>query len=173
MTVDLLHLFLLSVFISLVTFGGGSQALFYEYGVVGNHWITRSDLSAVLAWGYATPGPAVFTTATFIGYHVGGVVGAVIGTVGIFIMPFLSSLLAARYLTNLLRNPHAEYFVRGVGLAAAGLVAATAFGVVQYKHMALWQLAIGLGSLIVSLRWKVNPLFILLVGGIVGLLCSL
>lgn len=166
---DLLELFVASILISLATFGGGSQALFYQYGVLQTQWITRTDLSAVLAFGYATPGPAVFGTATFIGYSVAGVTGAVIGTIGIFIVPFALSLIAAKYLTHLLKNPHAELFVQGVGLAATGLVAATAFGVLDYNSIAMWQFAVVIGALGASLKWK-NPLFILLVGGILGLI---
>ncbi len=166
---DLLQLFVASMLISLATFGGGSQALFYQFGVLQTHWITGTDLSAVLAFGYATPGPAVFGTATFIGFKVAGLTGAIVGTIGIFIVPFVMSIVAARYLTHLLKNPHAELFVKGVGMAAAGLVAATAFGVLNYRDASMWQLAVVAAALIASLRYKVNPLFVLLVGGILGL----
>jgi chromate transporter len=167
---DLACLFVISMFISLATFGGGSQALFYQFGVLQTNWITRTDLSAVLAAGYATPGPAVFSTATFIGYKVGGLFGALVGTVGIFIVPFVLSIIAARYLAHLLKNPHSEMFVKGVGLAAAGLVAATAFGVLDYHTASLWQFLIALGAFLACLKWQLNPLFILLAGGMLGLL---
>jgi chromate transporter len=122
-----------------------------------------------LAFGYATPGPAVFGTATFIGYRIAGIPGALVGTVGIFVVPFVLSLAAAKYLSHLLKNPYAELFVTGVGLAAAGLVAATAFGVFSYRSAPLWQFFIVLGSLVLSLRWKLNPLFILIIGGLIGI----
>jgi chromate transporter len=169
MTSDLIQLFVASILISLATFGGGSQALFYQFGVLQTHWITRTDLSAILAFGYATPGPAVFGTATFIGYKIAGISGAVVGTIGIFIVPFVLSIIAAKYLTNLLTNPHAELFIKGVGLSAAGLIAATAFGVLNYNAASIWQLVIVIGSLVVSLKWKLNPLFVLLAGGVIGL----
>lgn len=169
MIADLLQLFVLSVFISLATFGGGSQALFYQFGVQQTHWIDKTDLSAVLAFGYATPGPAVFGTATFIGYKLGGVPGAIVGTVGIFIVPFIMSIFAAKYLTHLLKNQHARLFVQGVGLSAAGLVAATAFGVIDVGAIAWWQIVVALGSLGASIKWGLNPLFVLLAGGAIGL----
>lgn len=167
---DLLQLFGVSMFISLATFGGGSQALFYQFGVQQTHWIDKTDLSAVLAFGYATPGPAVFGTATFIGYKLGGVAGAIIGTLGIFIVPFMMSVFASKYFMHVLKNPHAAKFVQGVGLAAAGLVAATAFGVIDVNAIAWWQYAVGLGSLVASIKWGLNPLFVLLAGGIIGLI---
>jgi len=165
---DVITLFGVSLFISLVTFGGGSQALFYQFGVVQNHWITSNDLSSVLAFGYATPGPAVFGTAAFIGYKLAGPLGAIIGTIGIFIMPFLLATLAAKHLAKFVDEPHVHYFIKGVGLAAAGIVAATAFSVVGVHPLTFIQVAIAVGSLIASLKFKINPLFILVVGGLLG-----
>lgn len=167
---DLIYLFLYALLISLVTFGGGSQALFYQFAVQQKQWISSADLSAALAFGYATPGPAVFGIATFIGYRLDGLFGALVGTVGIFLIPFVASIIATRYLSGMLASPPAAYFLKGVGLAAAGLVAATALGVVGYESVKVWQVAVLLISLIVSVRWKTNPLLVLVVGGAVGLL---
>jgi chromate transporter len=166
---DLLYLFASSLFISLVSFGGGAQALFYQTGVTQTHWLDNNDLSAVLAFGYATPGPAVFGTATFIGYHLNGLLGAVVGSVGIFIMPFLLALLAAKYLNRLLENTHAQQFVKGIGLAAAGIVAATALIILQPQDLPIWGIIIAAGSCaLVILRKKTSPLLILAVGGLLG-----
>lgn len=167
---DLIQLFVSSVFTSVATFGGGSQALFYQFGVLQTHWISSTDLSAILAFGYATPGPAVFGTATFIGYKLAGLTGALIGTIGIFIVPFALSVIAAKYLGHLHKNPHIELFIKGVGLAATGLVAATAFGVMNFNDAHVWQIAVFFGALFVSLKWKINPLFVLIGGGIIGLI---
>jgi chromate transporter len=169
MTGDLVELFIASLLISVATFGGGSQALFYQFGVLQNHWITPTDLSAALAFGYATPGPAVFGTATFIGYKIGGITGAIIGTFGIFIVPFVLSLVAAKYASHLLKNPHAELFIKGVGLAAAGIITATAFGVMDYGGISIWQILVVIGSVAACVRYQMNPIFILLIGGLVGL----
>lgn len=170
MITDLLTLFLLSLLISISTFGGGSQALFYQYGVLQNQWISRADLSAVLAFGYATPGPAVFGTATFIGYHIGGLPGALVGTIGIFLIPFTTAFLAARYLQHLLQNNHAQHFVQGVGLAAGGLIAATAFSIFDVSDATVWQLGIAVVALVISLKWKTNPLYILAPSLVIGVL---
>lgn len=166
---ELFELFFVSILISLATFGGGAQALFYDYAVVQNDWITRTDLSAVLSIGYSTPGPAVFGTATFIGYNLAGLPGAAVGTLGIFIVPFLTAFLAARYLKDLLRNPHAKAFTTGVGLAATGLIAATAIGLLNVTQASHWQFAVAVAALAISLRWKVNPLFVLPGGAVLGL----
>lgn len=167
---SLVELFAASLLISLATFGGGSQALFYQFGVAQHQWISSADLAAVLAFGYATPGPAVFGTATFIGYKIGGIAGAAIGSIGIFIVPFMLSILAAKYFGHLLKNQHMELFSKGVGLAAAGLIAATACFVLNYTTAIPWQIIVALGAIIASLRWEINPAFILLAGGAIGLI---
>lgn len=167
---ELAQLFALSLLISLATFGGGAQALYYQYGVQQTGWITSTDLSAALAFGYATPGPAVFGISTFIGYQLGGVPGALVGTAGIFVVPFVTALLAAKYFSGLLQNQHAAMFITAVGLAATGVVAGTAFSVLDYDHAKLWQFAVVFGALFASIKWKLNPLFILLVGGAIGLI---
>ena len=153
---------------SLVTFGGGSQALFYQFGVSQNHWITSNDLSSVLAFGYATPGPAVFGTAAFIGYRIANIPGAVVGAIGIFMMPFILATVAAKFLGRYVEEPHVHYFIKGVGLAAAGVVAATAFNVLEAHPVTFAQVLIVVGSLIASLKLKLNPLLILVVGGLLG-----
>lgn len=171
MTAELLYLFVGSMLVSLSTFGGGAQALFYQMGVLQTHWITRTDLSAILAFGYATPGPAVFGTATFIGYKLGGIGGAAVGTIGVFIVPFVLSLVAVRYFGHLLENPHAGSFIKGVGLGVAGLVAATAIGVLSHQtSVHVWQVAVAVAALGVTLKWQLNPVFVLLAGGSIGLL---
>jgi chromate transporter len=167
---EVLQLLVLSMVISISTFGGGSQALFYQYAVLENRWITTEDLSAVLAFGYATPGPAVFGTSTFIGYHLAGIPGAIIGTIGIFIIPFISAFMAAKYLSRFLMNPHVRQFLKGVGLAATGLVAATTFRIFDYGTAQLWQLAIAVIALAVSVKWRPNPVYLLLAGLCIGLL---
>ena len=167
---DLITLFIHSIIISASTFGGGSQALFYQFGVIETAWITSIDLSAVLALGYATPGPAVFTTSTFIGYRIQGIFGAIVGTIGIFSVPTVCSIFAARYLARFTNNNHAKYFIKYVGLAASGLVAATAFLVFNYKSAAYWQFIIAILSFIASIRYSINPLIVILVATAIGLI---
>jgi len=165
----LITLFLNSLFISAVTFGGGSQPLFEDIAVHRFHWINLTDFSALLAFGYATPGPAVFGTATFIGYRLAGLGGALVGSLGVFLIPWMLALVAARYLGFLSGNRHMRYFGQGVGLAAAGLLISTAWSIAR-------QSSYGLGAILIcacagyAAYRKVNPLFILLAGLLIGLI---
>jgi chromate transporter len=168
---ELLHLFLSMLLLSVLSFGGGgtATALFYQFGVVENKWITGTDLTAVLAFGFATPGPAVFGAAAFIGYRLGGVFGALVGSVGIFVVPWLLAIVAAKHFSAWLERPHAALFIRGIGLAAAGVVATTALKLLP-PHITSHLLLIGItaGAFLAIARWKVNPLYVLVIGGVLG-----
>ncbi|HTE57695.1 MAG TPA: chromate transporter [Verrucomicrobiae bacterium] len=167
---ELLHLFINMVTISLITFGGGGPAFFYQVGVVQTHWITAIDLSAVLAFGYATPGPAANGAAAFMGYRVGGIAGFGVGALGIYIAPWILSLLAAKYLSSVADHPHVQYFVKGVSLAAPGVVAVTAIHLLPPDFSSsLWLVCIGAGSFLAIAKWKANPLLVMAVGGILGI----
>jgi chromate transporter len=73
-----------------IVFGSGYVLVSYLHSdlVRNNHWLTQSQLLVTVAIGQVTPGP-VFTTATSIGYVVGGVGGALLATVGIFLPSFV------------------------------------------------------------------------------------
>lgn len=166
----LFYFFTNMVFISLIAFGGGGQPLFEQFAVLHTHLISERDLSAILAFGYATPGPTVFGTATFIGYRVAGFAGAFVGSIGIFTATFLLSVVAAKYLMALLDNPPARYFVRGIGLAATGLLAATALQIAHQEPFHAITLFIIAGAFMAITRQKINPVYILLAGGLLGLI---
>lgn len=170
---DLVSLFLHSLLISLMSFSGSAQALFYQTGIIQMHWLNSSDFSAVLAFGYATPGPAVFGIATFMGYRLGGIFGAAVGTIGIFAVPLTAAVVSARYLGHFLNSRHARHVIKGVGLAAAGLVAATGLHLLHPASLQWWQIGITVASCVIFIRRKnTNPLIILAVSGCIGFLAS-
>src|SRR5215469_1631434 len=98
---ELLHLFVTMFLVSLLSYGGGAGVLFYQFGVIQTGWISKTDISAVLAFGYATPGPMVYSIAPFIGYRVDGLAGVLIASLGVFILPWALALLAAKHLHSL------------------------------------------------------------------------
>ena len=88
-------------------------------------WITETQLLDAVAVGQATPGP-LFSTATFIGYVVGGPVGAVAATVGIFLPAFVAVGVSIPILDRLRGSARARAFLDGVNVAAVGLIAIVA-----------------------------------------------
>lgn len=165
---ELLHLFITSIIISISTFGGGAQALYYQYAVSQQQWINAVDLSSILSFGYATPGPAVFGVSTFIGYKLGGIIGAIVGTIGIFIIPFLGGILANKHLSALLKNKRAQYVVKGVSLATVGIIVASALSLFFKTNESFWQIITAVTVFVACLKYKINPLTLVICGIILG-----
>jgi chromate transporter len=116
---------ILGVFLKIgaVLFGSGYVliALLRSELVDGLGWITETQLVDAVAVGQATPGP-LFSTATFVGYLVGGPIGAVAATVGIFLPAFIAVALSIRLLDRLRRSARARAFLDGVNAAAIALL---------------------------------------------------
>jgi len=154
-----------------VFYGGGYVLLaFLEQGLVRQHtWLTRQQLLDAVAIGQFTPGP-VLSTATFIGYILGGVPGAVVATFGIFLPSFFYVALLAPVLFRLRQSGWMAAFLDSVNACAVALMCGVTLrlGADALQGWRTWMVA-GV-SLTVLLRWKVSPVWIVLGGGIAGLL---
>lgn len=109
--------------IGAVLFGSGYVliALLRSELVNGLGWITETQLLDAVAVGQATPGP-LFSTATFIGYVVGGPIGAAAATVGVFLPAFVAVAVSIPLLDRLRTSIRARAFLDGVNVAAIGLL---------------------------------------------------
>lgn len=154
-----------------VLYGGGYVLLaFLEQGLVHQHaWLTRQQLLDAIAIGQFTPGP-VLSTATFIGYILGGVPGAAVATIGIFLPSFFYIALLAPVLFRLRQSLWMAAFLDSVNVCAVALMAGVTFrlGADALRSWESWLIAIA--SLAVLWLWKVSPAWVVLVGGISGLL---
>ena len=86
-------------------------------------WLTDAQLIDAVAIGQVTPGP-LFTTATFIGYVLAGVPGAVVATVAIFLPAFVIVALVGPWIGRVRERPITAALLDGVNAAAIGLMAA-------------------------------------------------
>ena len=109
-------------------FGSGLAIVPFLYGgVVGQyHWLTERQFVDAVAIAMITPGPIVITAA-FIGYLVGGAVGAVLAALAVFAPPYFFVLLGAPYYRRFATNPQVRAFVQGVTAAAVGAIAGAAY----------------------------------------------
>lgn len=134
--------------IGAVLFGSGYVlvALLRSELVDGLGWLTETQLLDAVAVGQATPGP-LFSTATFIGYLIGGPIGMVAATVGIFLPAFVAVGLSVRILDRLRGSRRARAFLDGVNAAAVGLIGVVA---VQLTSTAIGDV-LALGEALVAL----------------------
>ena len=131
-------------------------------------WLTDAQLLDTVAIGQVTPGP-LFTTATFIGYVLAGVPGAVVATVAIFLPAFVFVALVGPIADRLRARPLTGALLDGINAAAIGLMAAVS---VQLAAAAINDpltviLALGAGA---ALLWgRVPSIVLVAIGGLVGL----
>jgi chromate transporter len=152
-------------------FGSGLAVVpFLQSGVVDqHHWLTQQQFLDAVAMGLITPGPVVIT-ATFIGYLIGGIAGALVATVAIFIPIYLGVVIPGRWFVRHREHPQLKAFVRGATAAAAGAIAGATF-VLAKGAIVDWQTAlIALGGLAFVLRFKNREPILVLLAAAAGVL---
>jgi chromate transporter len=132
-------------------------------------WLTRQQLLDAVAVGQFTPGP-LFCTATFIGYVLAGLPGALAATLGIFLPSFLFVWLTHPIVARLRASPLSGGFLDGVNVGAVALMAAVAWELGRAALQTWPAAAIALLSLVLLLTTRVNSAWIVALGAVLGLL---
>ena len=152
-----------------VVFGSGYVLLAFlrEEFVFRLHWLTEKQLIDAVAVGQFTPGP-VFTTATFIGYLVAGVQGAVIATVGIFLPGFLLVAVSGPLLARIRKSPLAGAVLDGVVVGSLALMAVVAWQLGRASITNWFTLGIFVASTIAVMRFRVNSAWVVAGAAVLG-----
>lgn len=132
-------------------------------------WLTDQRLLDAIAVGQVTPGP-LFTTATFIGYCLGGVSGALLATLGIFLPSFIFVAISNPLIPRLRRSTWASGFLDGVNSAALGLMAAVTWQLGRASLVDPQTFVLAIASLGILARFKINSAWLILFGGMIGLI---
>lgn len=163
------QIFLFFLKIGSVLYGSGYVLLaFLQRDLVERYqWLTSQQLLDAIAIGQFTPGP-VFTTATFIGYLLGGNLGAIAATVGIFLPAFVLVLIINPWVNYLQKSPWFRGFLDGVNAASFGLMAVVTITLAQTALQDVLTLILMLASGVAVFRWQINTALLVLIGGIIG-----
>ena len=167
--VTLGSIFLFFLKVGTVLFGSGYVLLaFLRADLVERWgWLTEGQLMDALAVGQVTPGP-LFTTATFIGYILGGFPGAMAATVGIFLPAFFFVAISGPLVPRLRRSPGAGAILDGVVAASLALMAVVGWELAQGALMDWPTRALALASALLLLRDRVNSAWLVLAGAVIG-----
>jgi len=167
----LLPLFLFFAKVGAVLFGSGYVLIaFLRADLVERwHWLTEAQLLDAIAVGQITPGP-LFTTATFIGYLLGGLPGATVATAGIFLPAFVFVALSGPLVPRLRRSRVAGAFLDGVNAASIALMAVVTWQLGRAAIIDPATIALAVISAIVLLRYPINSAWLVLAGAVSGLL---
>lgn len=163
-------IFLTFLKIGSVLFGSGYVLLaFLRSDFVGTGLLTDQQLLDAVAIGQFTPGP-VFTTATFIGYLLAGVPGAVAATLGIFLPAFIFVAITGPIIPRLRRSPITASLLDGVNVVSLALMAAVTLQLGRAGIMDPFTAAIALISLVLLFRAKISSAWLVVAGGVLGLI---
>jgi len=166
-------MFLFFLKIGSVLFGSGYVLLaFLQADLVERwHWLSEGQLLDAIAAGQITPGP-LFTTATFIGYVLGGAPGAVVATAGIFLPAFFFVGLSGPLLPRIRQSETAGAFLDGVNAASLALMVVVTYQLGRFAVVDFTTLALTLISAMVLFRFRVNSIWVVFGGAVVGLLAT-
>jgi len=135
-------------------------------------WLTDHQILDAVAVGQFTPGP-VFTTATFIGYVVGGFPGAILATVGIFLPSFIFVAAVFPVVGMLRQSRWASGFLDGVNVGALGLMAGVTWQLGRAAVIDWFAAVLALISAVLVFSFKINSAWLVLAGGMMGFLSKL
>ena len=183
-----LKLFLTFLKIGAVSFGGG-------YGMISlirddclkNGWLTEEELLNFIAVAESTPGPIAVNMATFVGSSQGGILGALLATLGVVLPSFVIILLIASVFTKLLKYAGVKAVLGGIRPAIIALILGTAlamflslgFGIKNIHsapycdYRALIVLAVICVISFAYTKWKkksFSPIILIVISGALGVL---
>jgi chromate transporter len=164
-------LFLFFLKVGSVLFGSGYVLLAFLRGdlVERWHWLTNAQLLDAVAVGQITPGP-VFTTATFIGYVLGGAPGAAVATLGIFLPAFLFVAVSGPLVPRIRRSETAGAFLDGVNVGSLALMVIVTYELGRAALVDVPTVVLALASTVLLMRYRVNSAWLVLAGALLGLL---
>ena len=160
----------------LLTFGGAYTVVpfLHSSAVEGHHWLTESQFVDGLAIGGILPAPLIIF-ATFVGYLAGGLPGALLITVGIFIPAFFFPIFLHRQLVAIAENERLHQFLLGIAAGVIGLIAAVTVEILDTSVVDAYTGVLALAAFLALNRWhgKLTVLWVVLACGAAGAVLQL
>lgn len=172
-----LQLFWVYFKIGLFGFGGGYAMIsMIQYEVVERYaWMSSQEFADVLAISQMTPGPISINSATYVGYSVGGVFGALLATFSLCLPMLIIMYFVIRYLFANMENRYVKSVFRFLKPATAGLIFAAGLSLMNAEnfadaglHNSNVSVVICIASFVASYFYKVNPILLLAISGLCG-----
>jgi chromate transporter len=160
----------------LLTFGGAYTVIpfLHDGAVSGHHWLTNDQFVDGLALGGILPAPLIIFS-TFVGYLAGGLGGALVMTLGIFLPAFVFPIFLHRYLVAVAENERLQPFLLGVAAGVIGLIAAVTVQIINTSVVDVYTAILAIGAFLVLSRFhgKLTVLYVVLGSGAIGVLLQL
>lgn len=180
-----LQLFYTFFKIGLFGFGGGYAMISMIQGevVTRYEWLSSNEFTDIIAISQMTPGPIGINSATYVGYsavvnagysHAVGILGSTIATVSVVLPSFILMVLISKFFLKYQKHPIIASVFEGLRPGIVGLLAAAALVLMNRENFGTynWQILTSIilfaGTFIASYRYKVNPILLIVICGIIG-----
>lgn len=188
MTTLYLRLFYTFFKIGLFGFGGGygMLSLIQAEVVENSEWITTQQFTDIVAISQMTPGPIGINSATFVGYTavenatsstLFAIFGSLIASTAVMLPSFIIMLCVSSYFLRYKNHPLVHTILSSLRYVVVGLLMAAVVSMLSVENLGspsedIWQFVISLlllvASFIATVRYKVNPIKVILLSGVVG-----
>ncbi|MFB5663343.1 chromate transporter [Alteribacillus sp. HJP-4] len=154
-------------------YGGGPASIpLIQHEVVENYgWMSNSEFSEVLAFGNALPGPIATKMAGYIGYEVGGMAGALVGTFATVAPSLFLMIIMLGFLMRHKDSPKVKNMsslVRPVIAVLLGIISFQFFDEAILTAGFFHTIIVGAGTFFALQKWKVHPAFVIAAGLLYG-----
>ncbi len=168
--VDLAALGLHLALLSLMAIGGVGSILpdMQRYVVEANHWLTDRQFADAYALGQAAPGPNMMFV-TLLGWLLAGWPGAIVATLAIMFPPIFLTLGVTRLHANNPNSPLGRAIRGGLGPIAIGLTLSSGWILAQSADQNWRTALLTLATVVLMLRTKVNPVWLIAAGAVAGI----
>ncbi len=138
--------------------------------IQGNAWMTHSQFIDIIAIAEMTPGPVSINLATFVGYRIAGIPGALVSTLGVILPSFIVIIILVKFLTKFYERPIVQLIFRGLRPAIIALIGLAFIMVAETSIYFddLRSIGIALAAFGILVFTRLNPVLIILGGGLAG-----
>jgi len=169
---DSINLELVRVFsnISLTLFGGGYVFIPVLDKIIVNEigWLNSQQFIDCIAMGQITPGP-ILISATFVGYKMNGIIGALLATFSIFAPSSVIIIFISRFFLYFKNNMFAKKIIQGIKKGIVGLILYSAIIVLLNKEsIDVFTVIVFISSILILIKTKVHPVILILLSGLAG-----
>lgn len=166
-----IDIFLTFLRIGAFTFGGGYAMIpFIQTEIIDIHkWLTAEEFIDILAIAEMTPGPIAVNSSTFVGYKIAGFWGSLAGTVGVILVCVILSTIAGKFFFKFKDNRFLKALFKGIRPAVIVLIGSAVFSVGKVALLDIKSVAICISIFVLLFRFKLNPIFAVILSGIMGI----
>lgn len=168
----IIEIFLTFLKIGAFTFGGGYAMIpFIQTEIIDIHgWLTAKEFIDILAIAEMTPGPIAVNSSTFVGYKIAGFWGSLAGTVGVILVCVILSTIAAKYFFKFKDNRLLRALFKGIRPTVIVLIGSSVFSIGKVALLDIKSVGICISIFVLLLRFKLNPIFAVILSGVMGVI---